>query len=296
MRLGLVLGGGGVVGISWEIGVLAALQREGALEPAMADAIVGTSAGSVVGTRLALGHDLEALVEEQLTTPPRDDTGSSESGRVRGDLSAVLEIFGELRRAERVTPEVARVVGRKAMAATTPPEDRWIASFEATLGGAGAGWPADRDLRIAALDCHTGERRLWTRADADVVALATAVASSCAVPGMFPTVGIDGSRYTDGGVWSTTNADVLVDDRPEAVLVIAPTAGAVQPGRRSAIDAEGDQLAEVGATVAKVLPGPAFAAEVGLMNLMNPDFRRTGVEIGIQDGTAAAAEVAALRA
>lgn len=292
MRNGLVLGGGGVVGIAWEIGVLAGLQRAGALDPAAVDAIVGTSAGSVVGTRLALGHDLDAMVAEQLEAPaPARAEGGSE--RPRGDMRAVIEIFTELRKAPKVTPEVARIVGQKAMAAPTPPEDRWIASFETTLGGAGVSWPEGRDLRIAALDCHTGERRMWTSADAGLVPLATAVASSCAVPGMFPTVAIGERRYTDGGVWSGTNADVLLDDRPDAVVIIAPTAAAAEPGRRNSIDVEGDQLAEAGVRVAKITPGPTFATEVGLMNLMNPAMRAKGVEIGLADGTAAADAVRA---
>ena len=293
MRFGLVLGGGGVVGIAWEIGVLAGLQRAGALDASSLDAIVGTSAGSVVGTRLALGHDLEALVHDQLEAPaPAAASGDDE--RPRGDMRVVMEIFGELRQAERVTTEVTKVVGQKAMAAPTPPEDRWIASFETTLGGTGTEWPAGRDLRIAALDCHTGERRMWTNADAGLVPLATAVASSCAVPGMFPTVGIGDSRYTDGGVWSGTNADVLLDDHPEGVLIIAPTAAAAEPGRRNSIDVEGDQLAEAGVQVAKITPGPAFLTEVGLMNLMNPAMRARGVEIGLEDGAAAADAVRAL--
>src|SRR5688572_26618458 len=135
MRLGLVLGGGGVVGIAWEIGVLAGLRRAGALDPADAAAIVGTSAGSVVGTRIALGHDLDALVDEQRA--PAAAAGNPDRPTASTDLSAVMEIFGELRRAETVTPEVTKVVGAKAMAAPTPPEDRWIASFETTLGGPG---------------------------------------------------------------------------------------------------------------------------------------------------------------
>jgi NTE family protein len=295
MRFGLVLGGGGVVGIAWEIGVLAGLQRAGALEPVAIDTIVGTSAGSVVGTRLALGHDLEALVADQLTAPAATAATEGDGDQPpRGDMRVVMEIFGELRKAPTVTPEVTKIVGQKAMAAPTPPEDRWIASFETTLGGAGTDWPAGRDLRISALDCHTGERRMWTSADAGIVPLATAVASSCAVPGMFPTVGIGDSRYTDGGVWSGTNADVLLDDHPHAVLIVAPTAAAAEPGRRNSIDVEGDQLADAGVKVGKITPGPAFVTEVGLLNLMNPAMRARGVEIGLEDGAAAADEVRAL--
>ena len=294
MRFGLVLGGGGVVGIAWEVGVLAGLERAGALDPSAAAVIVGTSAGSVVGTRLALGASVEDLVEEQQRAV--DAGPATGEAAPRGDLSAVIEIFGELRKAPEVTPELARVVGSKAMAATTPPEDRWVASFEASIGTRTA-WPAGRDLRIAALDCNSGERRMWTAADAAIVDPARAVASSCAVPGMFPTVAIGDSRYTDGGVWSATNADVLLDDGLDAVVLIAPTAAAPSPaGRRSTMDVEGDRLEAAGTAVVKIAPGPAFATEVGLLNLMNPAMRAKGLEIGLADAADAAGAVATLLA
>ena len=41
MAYGLVLGGGGVVGIAWELGVLDALMQEQALSPTEAAALVG---------------------------------------------------------------------------------------------------------------------------------------------------------------------------------------------------------------------------------------------------------------
>ncbi len=50
MRIGLVLGAGGVVGASWLIGTLAGLQEETGWVAGDAEYIVGTSAGSVVGT------------------------------------------------------------------------------------------------------------------------------------------------------------------------------------------------------------------------------------------------------
>lgn len=289
MRFGLVLGGGGVVGIAWEVGVLAGLDRAGVLDPAEAAVIVGTSAGSVVGTRLALGASVDSLVEEQ--SRPVEPAPSSADGTPRGDLSKVIEIFGALRQAPAITPEVTRIVGQKAMAAETPPEDRWVESFEATIGK-GTPWPADVDLRIAAVDCHTGERRMWTAADADFVEPARAVASSCAVPGMFPTVGIGASRYTDGGVWSVTNGDVLVGAGLDAVVVVVPTAGApAQVGRRSAFDVEADQLEAAGTRVVQIVPGPSFATEIGLMNLMNPAMRTKGLDVGLEDGAAAALAV-----
>lgn len=296
MRFGLVLGGGGVVGIAWEVGVLAGLERAGVLP--RPDVVVGTSAGSVVGTRLALGHRLEDLVDEQCTTAPGPARADGPPART-GDLSAVMEIFGALRQAPEVSPEVTKIVGAKAMAATTPPEDRWVASFVSTLKG--GTWPADTDLRVAALDCESGERRMWTRADEDIAALATAVASSCAVPGMFPTVGIGGHRYTDGGVWSVTNADVLAggerDDHLDAVLLVVPTAAAAaqqQPGRRPVYEVEAELLEANGTRTATITPGPSFATEIGLMNLMNPAYRQPAVDVGLADGAAAAETVRSL--
>ena len=51
-----------------------------------------------------------------------------------------------------------------------------------------------------------------------------AVEASCAIPGYFSPVAIDGARYVDGGVHSTTNADLVAqcDPPPDLVIVSAP--------------------------------------------------------------------------
>jgi NTE family protein len=53
MRVGLVLGAGGVVGAAWLIGALEALETETGWSAATAERIVGTSAGSVIGALVA---------------------------------------------------------------------------------------------------------------------------------------------------------------------------------------------------------------------------------------------------
>jgi NTE family protein len=67
-RRALVLGGGGVTGIAWETGLIAGLAGLG-IDLAAADVIIGTSAGSVVGTDIACGQELEALYQAQLAPP-----------------------------------------------------------------------------------------------------------------------------------------------------------------------------------------------------------------------------------
>src|SRR3954468_9299493 len=55
MKVGLVLGAGGVLGGAWLPGGLAAICDETGWDPASADYIVGTSAGSMIGGLVASG-------------------------------------------------------------------------------------------------------------------------------------------------------------------------------------------------------------------------------------------------
>ena len=69
----LVLGGGGITGIAWEIGVLAGLAEAGVdlagADGTRADLVVGTSAGSVVGAQVTSGAGIEELYARQLEPP-----------------------------------------------------------------------------------------------------------------------------------------------------------------------------------------------------------------------------------
>ena len=62
----LVLGGGGVAGVAWELGILMGLYDTG-VDVRDADIIIGTSAGSVVSAQITSGTDLESLFHSQLT-------------------------------------------------------------------------------------------------------------------------------------------------------------------------------------------------------------------------------------
>jgi len=73
-------------------------------------------------------------------------------------------------------------------------------------------------VRIVAVDAHTGEERIFDESGA--VSLVDAVAASCAVPGIWPPITIDGRRYMDGGIRSVLNADLAVGH--DVVLILAP--------------------------------------------------------------------------
>lgn len=278
MTLGLVLGGGGVVGIAWELGVLDALAAEGALDPTTARTLVGTSAGSVVGAQLAAGRTIDDLVAEQLA-PPKAAVGG---GAAAPDMNAVMQIFGGLMTATEMTTELAKTIGKQACDSPTGSEDRWIASFDTLMGV--HDWP-DADLRVVAMSTSKGERRVWTKADG--IDLPRAVASSCSVPGLFPPVTIDGDRFTDGGAWSPSNADILAGEGLDAVLFIGPIAGFL--AGRPQVEIELELLEAKGARTGSLVPGEGFAEL--RMKLMDPAFRKEGVEAGRQDGKAAAGRV-----
>ena len=281
--LALVLGGGGSVGIAWEVGVLAGLADAG-VDATEASVIVGSSAGSVAGTQVRQGRSIESLVDEQ-RTPSTDDR--SDPPRPT-DLSGLFEIFGMIREAEERTPALFREVGRRAIAADTLPESVWIGRFEHL----GDEWP-DGDLRVTAVDCATGQRRIWTAADG--VPLCAAVASSCAIPGVFPPVSLDGTRFIDGGLWSSSNLDAVLDADVDRAIFIGPLR-AGDPAASRALASEIGLLESEGVQTTSIVPGEAFATEIGAANLMNPTFRARGLALGIDDGTAAARRVQVLLA
>ncbi|MGW6398066.1 patatin-like phospholipase family protein [Streptomyces sp. NPDC055134] len=86
-------------------------------------------------------------------------------------------------------------------------------------------WPANTDLRITAIDAHTGS--LETFDAAGQVTLAEAVAASCAVPIVWPPASAAGRRWIDGG--SRAPANVHLASGYRRVLVVAPLTAALGP-------------------------------------------------------------------
>src|SRR5260370_5271988 len=109
----LVLGGGGVTGIAWELGMIAGLAERG-IDLASADLVVGTSAGSVVGAQISRGRPIEELYTEQLADPNHEIAARMGPGALLRFLCATAWP-GDARRG-RAWP------GRGALAACTLPE------------------------------------------------------------------------------------------------------------------------------------------------------------------------------
>jgi NTE family protein len=270
MSLALVLGGGGVTGIAWELGVLLGLRDEG-VDVTGADLVVGTSAGAAVAGQLH-ALDLADLFARQL------DPEHHEIAAIL-DLRLMATIFGELM-AEQPPSQVALAkVGAHALAATTVSEaDRHVV-IEHRLPS--HEWP-ERALKITAVDAATGAFVAFDAASG--VTLVDAVAASCAVPGVWPPVTIGGARYIDGGVRSPTCCDLAAGY--DQVVVLAPLTGPSQALLQSELDA----LAP--ASIAVVLADEAATAAIG-PNPLDPAARPPAAEAGRRQGREAAPEVAA---
>ena len=205
----LVLGGGGVAGIGWETGMLFGLAERG-VDVLAADVIVGTSAGSAVAAQITSGTPLGEL-HDRLVFPQ----GESTEIPVEFNVEKLVAEWGNLLKSAGPGKELRAAIGRFALAAPTVPERTRREVIAARLSC--DDWP-DRDIRIVAVDADTGDERVFTAADG--VGLVDAVASSCAVPGIWPAMTVGGRRYIDGGVRSSTNADLVA--AYDVVLIIAP--------------------------------------------------------------------------
>jgi NTE family protein len=281
-RNALVLGGGGALGISWEIGLLAGLTDEG-IDVAGADLIVGTSAGSVVGTQIARGMTLSELIAEQME-PDDGRIGTLMAGI---DPSSVLQLFMRWAGVQEMTQETRAEIGAAALAAQTVSEDEWVSYFEEHLDG--AAWP-DRALVLTAVECETGTFETWDRDSG--VSLGRAVASSCAVPGLFPAVTINGRKYTDGGVRSGTSADLAKGY--DSVLIVAPIGArsdGIDPllGRQARFEAEALNAAATNAEL--VFPDAGTLEAMGI-NRMDVARRGVTTHAGIAQGRALASRLA----
>jgi NTE family protein len=273
-RTALVLGGGGITGIAWEIGVLAGLAEAG-VDLGGADLVVGTSAGSVVGAQLTSGADLEALFARQLEPP----TGERAARMTRAALArygwAVLRSRGD-------DVVFRRRVGALALAAEqaglTPTEQERLDVIGSRL--VSRAWP-DRDLRITTVDAQTGEFRVLDRTSG--VPLLQAVAASCAVPGVYPPVTIDGRRYVDGGMRSAANADLA--EGCDRVVVLAPIPRGIGP--LASVDA---QVTGMVARVAVISPDEASRRAIG-RNVLDPAARAGSARAGRAQAADVAAQV-----
>lgn len=235
MRLGLVLGGGGLVGLGYHAGVMKALDEFGA-DVASSDVIVGTSAGSVIASYLASGWSASDFFEYAHGRHPSSLAGEdeqrdevrriftplykSQSERVRRGIGGIFALassrgYWNTATRGREPHHALKKLFPAGMYSTDETRERlWN-----DLGT--ADWPRE-GLYICAVDLFTGKLVAFGHPDAPDAPLPDAVLASTAIPGVFPAVRIGERLYVDGGAASATSLDLATNDDCDAILCIAP--------------------------------------------------------------------------
>jgi NTE family protein len=234
MRVGLVLGAGGVLGGAWLTGGLAALADETGWDPGSADYIVGTSAGSVVGSLVASGvppwfmvaHSAGDSFEGLVDANGNPAASASRSGGAAFKLHRGLPSLGPgswrlgvaaMRKPLMYTPAAA-------LSAWLPVGLISNESIKDVIRRvAPQGWTEHPNTWIVACDYSTGRRVPFGRPGAPEADLPDAVAASCAIPGFYRPVTIAGRRYVDGGMYSASNLDLLADAGLDVIICLNPT-------------------------------------------------------------------------
>jgi NTE family protein len=211
-RVGVVLGAGGVLGGAWMAGALAALHRVTVRE---AECLVGTSAGAIFAALLAAGVSPACLL------PPDRSVAETDKSWILNELALQSSY-----RSEHWLPHAPLGSWRLAFAGLLQTPSPWsllqALSGIAPTGRVSAdptlrtvrqavahGWAEHPHCRNVATDYASGKRVVFGETGAPETGLAEAVAASCAIPGFFEPVSINGRRYVDGGLHSLCNLDLL---------------------------------------------------------------------------------------
>jgi NTE family protein len=234
MRVGLVLGAGGVQGGAWLTGGLEALVRETGWDPASADVIVGTSAGSMIGSLIAAGlppwfmvahsqgESFEGMVDAQ--GEPASAADRSGGAVFRVEWGAIPWFPGSPELIARSLIRPRRHTPAGVLSGWLP---RGVISGEPlreiVRRSVPGDWTEHPDHWVVACDYGTGHRVAFGRDDAPPARLDDAVAASCAIPGFYRPVTIAGRNYVDGGIWSTSNLDVVSGLGLDLVICLNPT-------------------------------------------------------------------------
>jgi NTE family protein len=276
----LILAGGGPVGEAWESGIIVGLKEQG-VDVSNADLIIGTSAGSIVGARLASGMRFDELIAAALASsagPPPE--ASDEAPGPPPDLSFLAAKLREMASPNVSLQLIYTQIGEWALKAhPVVSEAGFVASYRRRFPN--DKWPS-HTYRCVAIDASDGSLKVWDHTSG--VPTALAVASSCALPGVFAPVTISGHRYMDGGVRSVTNADLARGC--QTALILAPTSGLEDPIARDftrPLAAEMRLLRTDGCEVELIAPDAAGIRAFG-QSVSDEQHRRPAYDAGHTQG------------
>jgi predicted acylesterase/phospholipase RssA len=236
-KTALVLAGGGLTGAVYEIGALRAID-DLLLDRTVNDfdIYVGTSAGALVSTFLALGispHEImDALAGEHATVPPiqpRDLFSINRHDLLRWGIRIPRTLFGACSHYLRHASDMTLFDVIWLFLDALPAGGYDIQSLEKYMERAlrlenksTHFQDLERELYIIATDLDNGQRAVFSHESNSHVPIPRAVAASSAVPVLYKPVRIDGHDYVDGAARGNASLDIAVEHGAKLIVCINP--------------------------------------------------------------------------
>jgi predicted acylesterase/phospholipase RssA len=235
-RIALALAGGGPLGAIYEIGALCALDEAlDGVDFTRLDHYVGVSAGGFIAAALANGMSPREICASFIE-------GTGDDADVFDPAWLLAPAWAEFARRTAMLPAVAAsafvraTLGRRPLShvldhlgRTLPTGifsnamvDARLARVFSRRGRTNDFAKLEAKLTLVATDLDTGEAAPFGRPGWDHVTISKAVQASCALPGLFPPVQIDGRHYVDGALKKTMHASVALDEGVDLLLCVNP--------------------------------------------------------------------------
>lgn len=157
-------------------------------------------------------------------------------------------------------------------------------------------WAPHPGFRAISVDYRTGRRVAFGREGSPPAELPDAVAASCAIPGFFRAVDIDGRRYVDGGLTSASNLDMVLDEGLDLVIALNPmssrdvgasrtladrVSSAIRQNAGRRLGGEAKRLRAAGAEVILIQPAAGDLEAMGA-NLMSRGRRNLVIDTAVE--------------
>jgi NTE family protein len=236
-KTALVLGGGGFTGGVYEIGALRALDLLAVNSTVNNfDIYVGTSAGSFVAGMLANGitpdemmqvlnervpSDLEDLHLDKVLKP--NYMGFLQKAAVLPLRSAeLLRSLAKLRELSAIDFGVGLAEALPSGVYSNSGINDYVEGVLTDAGRSNDFRLMDRELYITATDLDTTERIVFGEKGWSDVPISKAIECSTALPLVYKPVELKGRQMVDGGIRSTTNVDIAVEQGAKFIVVVNP--------------------------------------------------------------------------
>lgn len=294
-RTALVLGGGGITGAAYHLGVLNAMNAMSDRATVNDfDLYVGTSAGAVVASCLANGITPDQLTRAQLGTGtgeipeigPDDILRPERRGILKSAVRWPFSVLGAMRRYAAHPFSTSVIDGFGALAEGLPPgmyttdgTEEWMRRVFESGGRSNRFHETRRQLLITATDLDSASRVVFGRSSTNPIPISEAAAASTAIPLLYSPRRIEDRIYMDGGLRSATNIDVAISHGAKLVVCINPlvpyvhTSGDLLPTATglAARDISEKGFPHIAAQTFRIMAAAQVEKEIELISHAHPD-------------------------